>query len=315
MPIPVILDCDPGHDDAIAILLALASPEVDVLGITTVGGNSTLEKTTVNALRVLEAVGRADIPVAAGADRPLVRPLHVAEHVHGASGMDGPALPDPITRPIPGHASDVMADWIRAAGGPVTLIPTGPLTNIALLLERHPDVNQSISRIVLMGGSIGLGNITPAAEFNIWVDPEASAAVFASGLDVTMIGLDVTHKTLLSEADAEELRAGGRVGVFVAELVDFFRFRYERVFGTPIAPIHDAAAVAHVIDPTLITTQHLNVEIEVVSELTLGRTVVDVLGVTDRPANAHVGIEVDGERFARMLVERIKKLDEVSAGG
>jgi inosine-uridine nucleoside N-ribohydrolase len=309
MPIPVILDCDPGHDDAIAILLALASPELDVLGITTVGGNSTLDKTTANALRVLEAVGRADIPVAAGADRPLVRELHVAEHVHGASGMDGPVLPDPVALPVAGHAAEVMASWIRDAGEPVTLIPTGPLTNIALLLERHPDVNESIARIVLMGGSIGLGNMTPAAEFNIWVDPEAAVAVFASGIDVTMIGLDVTHKTLLSEADAEKLRAGGRVGGFVAELVDFFRSRYERVFGTPIAPIHDAAAVAHVIDPTLITTQHLNVEIEVLSELTLGRTVVDVLRVTGRPPNAHVGIEVDGERFARMLVERIKSLD------
>ncbi len=309
MPIPVILDCDPGHDDAIAILLALASPEVDVLGITTVGGNSTLEKTTVNALRVLEAVGRSDIPVAAGADRPLVRPLHVAEHVHGASGMDGPVLPDPVARPVSGHAVDVMAQWIRAAADPVTLIPTGPLTNVALLLERHPDVVGSVSRIVLMGGSTGLGNITPAAEFNIWVDPEASAAVFGSGLDVTMVGLDVTHKTLLSEADADELRASGRVGVFVAELLDFFRSRYERVFGTPIAPIHDAAAVAHVIDPTLITTHYLNVEIEVVSELTLGRTVVDVLRVTDRLPNAHVGVEVDGERFATMLVERIKSLD------
>jgi inosine-uridine nucleoside N-ribohydrolase len=309
MPIPVILDCDPGHDDAIAILLAIASPEVELLGITTVGGNSTLDKTTVNALRVLEAIGRTDIPVAAGADRPLVRTLHVAEHVHGASGMDGPVLPDPVTRPVAGHGADVMAEWIRTAGEPVTLIPTGPLTNIALLLERHPDVAGSVSRIVLMGGSIALGNITPAAEFNIWVDPEAAAAVFASGLDVTMIGLDVTHKSLLSEADADQLRSGGRVGIFVAELLDFFRSRYERVFGTPIAPIHDAAAVAHVIDPTLITTEHLNVEIEVSSELTLGRTVVDLLRVTDRPPNAHVGVEVDGARFARMLVERIKTLD------
>lgn len=308
MPIPIILDCDPGHDDAIAILLALASPELRLLGISTVGGNAGLDKTTVNALRVLEAVGRGDIAVAAGADRPLARPLHVAAHVHGASGMDGPVLPDPVLRPLEEHAVEAMARWISEAGEAVTLIPTGPLTNVALLLERHPEVRSGIERIVLMGGSIRLGNITPAAEFNIWVDPEAAAAVFASGLDVTMIGLDVTHKTLLSEADGEELRESGRVGAFVAELLDFFRSRYELVFGTPIAPVHDAAAVAHVIDPTLIVTEHLNVEIEVESELTLGRTVVDLLRVTDRGPNAHVGVGVDGARFARMVVERIKAL-------
>jgi inosine-uridine nucleoside N-ribohydrolase len=309
MTIPIILDSDPGHDDAIAIMLALASPELRLLGISTVGGNAGLDKTTVNALRVLEAVGRHDIPVAAGAARPLVRPLHVADHVHGASGMDGPTLPDPVLKPLDEHAVEAMMRWISEAGEPVTLIPTGPLTNIALLLDRHPEVRGSIERIVLMGGSIRLGNITPAAEFNIWVDPEAAAAVFASGLDVTMVGLDVTHQTLLSESDGAELAAGGPVGAFVAELLEFFRGRYAEVFGTPIAPIHDAAAVAHVIDPTLIATEHLNVEIELQSELTLGRTVVDLLRVTGRLPNTHVGVAVDGTRFARMLVDRLKTLD------
>lgn len=305
MPTPIILDCDPGHDDAIAILLALASPELHLLGISTVGGNSTLENTTNNALRVLEAVGRLDVPVAAGADKPISRSLQVAEHVHGESGMDGPQLPEPHGSAVVAHAVDAMSGWIRAASQPVTIVPTGPLTNIAMLLDRHPDLMTSIDRLVLMGGSIGLGNVTPAAEFNIWVDPEAAAAVFAAGLDVTMIGLDVTHQALLSEADGDELRASGRVGGFVADLLVFFRGRYQAVFGTPIAPIHDAVAVAHVIDPTLIATEHLNVEIEVDSELTRGRTVVDFRRVTDRPPNARVGVDVDGERFARMLVDRL----------
>jgi inosine-uridine nucleoside N-ribohydrolase len=307
-PVPVILDCDPGHDDAIALLLALASPELDLAAVTTVAGNTTLANATRNALTVLELVGRTDVPVAAGADTPLTRPLHVAEHIHGRSGMDGPVLAAPTTAPVAGHAVDLMAEVLSESDRPVVVVPTGPLTNIALLLDRHPRLSRRIHRIVLMGGSIGLGNVTPAAEFNIWVDPEAAAAVFSSGLAVTMIGLDVTHKAVLHPHHGDELRPHGPVGAFVADLLVFFTARYERVFGMAVAPIHDAAAVAHLVDPTLITTRRLNVEIETGSELTRGRTVVDVHGVSGRTPNAEVGVEVDGARFARLLIERITSL-------
>ena len=205
--IPIILDCDPGHDDAIALLLALASPEVEVLGVTTVHGNQTLEKTTANALRVLDLAGRTDIPVAAGADRPLERELVVASHVHGDSGLDGPTLPPARHEPLGEHAVDFMERTIAASPQPVTLVPTGPLTNIALLLERTGGAN--VERIVSMGGAAAEGNMTPAAEFNIWADPEAAQAVYHAGIDVTMIGLDVTHLALTTPAIQDRLRAAG----------------------------------------------------------------------------------------------------------
>ena len=245
---PIILDCDPGHDDAIALLLALASPELDLVGVTTVAGNQTLEKTTTNALRVLELVGRGDVPVAAGAAHPLVRERDVAAHVHGETGMDGPALADPQGAPVAEHAIDLMAREIRAREGRLTLVPTGPLTNVALLLAVHPDARPE--RIVLMGGVVGEGNRTPAAEFNIWADPEAAQRVFTSGIDVTMIGLDVTHQALIRDADAEELRAAGRVGAFVADLVGFYaRFHKQMYPELGGSPMHDPVAVAHVLAP------------------------------------------------------------------
>ena len=266
MPVPVLIDCDPGHDDAIALLLALASPEVELLGVTTVAGNQTLDKTTANALRVLELAGRGDVPVAAGAERLL--------------------------------------DCQR----PVTLIPTGPLTNVALLLARHPHVAGRIERIVLMGGAIGEGNVTPAAEFNIWVDPEAAARVFASGLDVTMAGLDVTHQALLTAAHADRLREAGRIGAFVADLHGFYARFHRQVYGWDGAPVHDAVAVAHVIRADLMRTERVNVEVDRASELCRGRTVVDRRGRTGRPANAHVGVELDGEAFLDLLIERLASL-------
>ena len=295
---PVILDCDPGHDDAIALLLALGSPEIDVVGVTTVHGNQTLDKTTDNALRVLALVGREDVPVAMGADRPLERELRVAAHVHGESGLDGPDLPPRASEPVEQHAVDFLVEHVRPD---TVLVPVGPLTNVALALDRgiRP------ARIVLMGGAIAEGNMTPAAEFNIWADPEAAARVFASGLDVTMIGLDVTHGALLTPAWAERFRAAGRVGTFVAELVEFFKLYHRRTYGWDGAPIHDAVALAHAFRPGIVTTGRLNVEIEVESELTRGRTVVDRWRRTDRPANAHVGLEIDAEAFFDLLLERI----------
>jgi inosine-uridine nucleoside N-ribohydrolase len=276
-----------------------------VRAITTVAGNQTLDKTTRNALVVLEVAGRTDVPVAAGADAPLRRPLRTAAHVHGESGLDGPVLPEPSARPLDVHAVDLLADTIEPG---VVLVPTAPLTNVALLLERHPDMRERLESIVWMGGSIGEGNVTPAAEFNAFVDPEAAAAVFASGIPVTMIGLDVTHKALFTRAHAERLRGAGRTGRFVAELSDFFQRFHERSYGLDGSPIHDALAVAQVIDPTLVTTSHVNVEIETESEYCDGRTVVDRRGVTGRSPNADVGVDVDAERFLELLCSRIETL-------
>jgi inosine-uridine nucleoside N-ribohydrolase len=302
MSIPILLDCDPGHDDAIALLLALASPEVELVGVTTVAGNQTLEKTTANALRVLELAGRSDVPVAAGADRPLVREPSVAAFVHGETGLDGPDLPPPQGAPVAEHAVDFLAE--RVAGR--TLIATGPLTNVALLLARHPQARSD--RLVLMGGAIAEGNVTPAAEFNIWADPEAAASVFASGLDVTMVGLDVTHRALLTGADANRLRGSGRIGQVVAELLDFFGVFHREVYGFDGSPIHDAVAVAQVIRPELIELRRLNVEIERESDLCRGRTVVDLWRRTGREPNAHVAVGIDAKGFVDLLLQRLARL-------
>jgi inosine-uridine nucleoside N-ribohydrolase len=301
--IPILLDCDPGHDDAIAILLALASPEVELLGITTVAGNQTLEKTTANAIRILEFVDRTDVPVAAGADRPLIREPYVAKYVHGESGLDGPDLPPAQCKPVDGHAVDFLAR--RAAGA--ILVAVGPLTNVALMLARHP--NARPDRIVLMGGSIGLGNVTPAAEFNIWADPEAAARVLASGLDVTMIGLDVTHQALMTAADAERLRTTGRTGRLVAELWEFYNRFHSQTYGFDGSPIHDAVALAHAFQPDLVETERRHVAIDCASELCRGRTVVDLWRRTEEEPNAHVGVGIDGRRFIELLLERLPSLD------
>jgi len=300
----ILLDCDPGHDDAIALLLALASPELELLGVTTVAGNQTLEKTTANAIRVLEFVGRHEVPVAAGADRPLVREQVVASNVHGETGLDGPDLPPPQASPVAQHAVDFLADRIREHDGGVTLVPTGPLTNVALLLALHPDARPE--RIVLMGGAIAEGNVTPAAEFNIWCDPEAAARVFASGIDVTMIGLDITHRALFTSAHVGRLQ--GRVGGMVTELLRFYGEFHRKVYDFDGSPIHDAVAVAHVMHSELVETKHLNTEIDVESELCRGRTVVDVWRRSGREPNSHVGVEIDSEGFLGLLIERLNSL-------
>jgi inosine-uridine nucleoside N-ribohydrolase len=306
VPEPIVLDCDPGHDDAIALLLALASPELELLGVTTTYGNQTVEKTTANALRVLELAGRTDVPVARGAAQPLARPLAVAAHVHGESGLDGPVLPHPSVAPVAAEAVDWLAEAVAASSGPVTLVPTGPLTNVARYLEAHGSAG--IRRIVLMGGAIAEGNMTPAAEFNVWADPEAAQIVFDAELDVTMIGLDVTHRAVVGPEVQRRLREAGSTGVFVAELVDFFTVYHRQTYGWDGAPIHDAVAVAHLLRPGLVETKLRNVEVERVSELCRGRTVVDLWLRTDRAPNAHVGVDLDADTFFELLVERISRL-------
>jgi inosine-uridine nucleoside N-ribohydrolase len=301
-PTPILLDCDPGHDDAIALLLALGSPEVDLRGVTTVAGNQTLEKTTANALRVLELAGRRDIPVAEGSPKPLVRELHVAANVHGETGLDGPDLPPPRGEPSGRHAVDFLAERIEGA----TLVATGPLTNVALLLARYPAARPE--RIVLMGGAIAEGNVTPAAEFNIWADPEAAARVFESGLDVTMVGLDVTHRALVTGAHAERIRAAGRIGSVVAELLDFYGVFHREVYGFDGSPVHDAVAVAHAIDPTLLELRRVNVRVDLESELCRGRTVADVWRRTGLEPNANVAVGIDSERFLALLLDRLSSL-------
>jgi inosine-uridine nucleoside N-ribohydrolase len=301
MAIKVLLDCDPGHDDAIALLLALASPELELLGVTTVAGNQTLEKTTANALRVLEHVGRDDVPVAAGAERPLVREPFIAAYVHGETGLDGPDLPPARGKRVEQHAVDFLAERIEPG---VVLVPTGPLTNMALLLARYPEKRPD--RIVLMGGSIAEGNVTPAAEFNIWCDPEAAARVFTSGIDLTMVGLDVTHKALFAERHAARLQ--GRAGTMVRELLAFYNRFHREVYGFDGSPIHDALAVASVIRPELLQTKHRGVKIETESELSRGRTLVDLWGRAGWEPNCHVGVDVDGEGFCELLIERINSL-------
>jgi inosine-uridine nucleoside N-ribohydrolase len=304
----LILDCDPGHDDAIALMLAIGSPEVELLGVTTVAGNQTVEKTTANAIRVLDHLGEEAIPVAAGAQRPLVREPRVAVHVHGESGLDGPDLPPPAREPEREHAIDWIAKTLVAEPRPVTLVPTGPLTNIALFLARYPELEQKLERIVLMGGVIAEGNVTPAAEFNIWADPEAAQRVFSSGLDLTMVGLDVTHKALMTRAHVDRLLAAGPGGRLLADLYGFYASHHKRRYGWNGAPVHDAVAVAHVIDGTLLETTHCGVIVDTGPELSRGRTYVDRWGSAGWRPNCHVAVDIDAERFLELLVERIARL-------
>ena len=307
----ILIDCDPGHDDMMAIMLACAHPkELELLGITTVAGNQTGEKTWLNARRTLTLIGRTDIPVSRGADRPLLRGLTVAPEIHGISGLDGADLPEAATEGLPVHAVDYLIDALRASPEPVTLVPTGPLTNVALALLKDPGIAPCIQRIVLMGGAVFDSNVTPAAEFNIYVDPEAAKVVFSCGVPITMVGLDVTNKALLSFAEIGEMgRWNGKVSRVVTPLLEFFARANREFFGFEGAPLHDALAVAHLLRPGIIRTKFLNVEIETSSELTRGRTVADVYGVSGREPNAEVALEVDREAFRDMLFEAIRSLD------
>ena len=310
-PRKIIIDTDPGQDDAVAILLALASPEIDVLGITAVAGNVPLPLTEKNARIVCELAGRPDVRVFAGCDAPLARPLVTAEHVHGKTGLDGPQMADPTMPLQDQHAVDVIIQTLREEpSGTVTLVPVGPLTNIATAFQRAPDIIARVREIVLMGGAyFAVGNITPAAEFNIYVDPEAAKIVFAAGVPLVVMPLDVTHKALTTRARIDAFRAmGTRVGDMVAAWTDFFERFDMAKYGSEGAPLHDPCTVAYLIDPSLFSGRLINVEIETGSELTLGMTVADWWGVTDRPKNALFIGDIDAEGFYALLAERLARL-------
>jgi len=312
MPRKIIIDTDPGQDDAVAILLALASPEdLEVLGITAVAGNVPLALTAKNARKVCEVAGRPDVKVYAGCDRPLAHTLVTAEHVHGKTGLDGPDLPEPEMPLQQGHAVDFLIDTLRAEpAGTVTLCPLGPLTNIATALQKAPDIAGRVREIVLMGGAyFQVGNITPAAEFNIYVDPEAAEIVFKSGIPIVVMPLDVTHKALVTAPRNEAFRnLGTEPGRIVAEWTDFFeRFDKEK-YGSAGAPLHDPTVIAYLLNPDLFRGRHINVEIETGSALTRGMTVADWWRVTDRAPNALFMGDIDADGFFALLTERIARL-------
>ena len=312
MPRKIIIDTDPGQDDAVAILLALASPEdIEVLGIVAVAGNVPLPLTQKNARIVCELAGHPETKVFAGCDAPISRKLITAEHVHGQTGLDGPPMADPTMPLQDQHGVDFIIDTLRSEdAGTVTLCPLGPLTNIATAFNRAPEIIQKVQEIVLMGGGcFEGGNITPSAEFNVYVDPEAADIVFNSGVPITMMPLDVTHKALTTKARIDRFRAmGTKVGDMVAAWTDFFeRFDMEK-YGSEGAPLHDPTVIAYLLQPDLFAGRHINVEIETVSELTLGATVADWWRVSGRLANATFMKDIDAEGFYDLLATRLARL-------
>ena len=305
---PVILDCDPGHDDALAIVLAL-DPRLRLLAVTTVAGNAGLERTTRNAGRVLTLAGRTDIPVAAGADRPLVRDPWVPVSFHGESGLDGADLPEPAVPPDGRTALELTALLLRASDEPVTLVATGPLTNLALLLRAAPDLHSRIAEVAVMGGSLGLGNTTASAEFNIWADPEAAAVVFDAGLPLRMAGLDVTHQALLLPDDVAALEGlGTRAGRVFADLMRFFAIHHRDRYGWEGPPVHDAVAIAWLLEPDLVAARSLRVDIDTTAGLARGRTIADPEGLTGRAPNVEVGVGIDRGRLMAMLLASIRAI-------
>lgn len=303
---PVIIDCDPGHDDAVALFLALADPAISVTCVTTVAGNQTLERVTQNARSLLTVAECSEIPVAAGASDPLVRDLETAGEVHGDSGLGGVTLPSPKAELEAYHAVTRIAHELETSKEPVTIIATGPLTNIALTLRLYPELTAAIKRIVVMGGALNSGNVTPVAEFNSYVDPEAASVVYEASVPVTMIGLNVTRQAQLSADTFERFREmNNRIGPLVAQLLsDYLTFHREQ-FGWNGVVIHDACAVASVIDDSLIETKEMGVRVETGSQLTRGQTVCDRWGVTDWDGTVSVGVDIARPAFHELLFDRL----------
>lgn len=309
--IPVIFDCDPGHDDAIAMVLAFATDKIEVLGVTTASGNQSIEKTTLNARRICEFLGRRDVPVAQGRSNPLLTPARHAGNAHGESGLDGPALPDPVAPLSPLRSVELMAKLLAESEEKVTLVPTGPLTNIATLLLAYPELKNKIERICMMGGSLVSGcSDRGASEFNVLVDAYAADIVFTSGLPIVMMGLDVTNYSTIGYFEEKEtLRAAGRVGRFVAELADFFGRGFQK-FGWPGVPIHDACTIAWLIDPTIFTSREVYLEMDLDGENTFASTVADFNNLSGRRPNVTVCLHSDQKRFFRLLLDACKSYEE-----
>lgn len=311
MPHPIIIDTDPGQDDAVAILLALASPELEILGITAVAGNVPLALTEVNARKICELAGRPETKVYSGAIRPMLRKLVTAEHVHGRTGLDGPVLPEPKMKLEKQHAVDFIIETLmERPAGTVTLCVLGPMTNIGMALVREPRIASRIKRIVAMGGGFFEGgNVTPTAEFNIYVDPQAARLVFESDIPITLIPLDCTHQALTTKARVEKFRAmKNKTGPATAQLLDFFERFDEQKYGTDGGPLHDPCVIAWLLHPELFTSRDVNVSIECESELTMGMTVIDWWRVTDRKANATVCRAINSDGFFDLLTRRLATL-------
>lgn len=306
----VLLDCDPGHDDMMAMMVAIAHPGIELLGITTVAGNQTGDRTFANAGKVLTLLRETTVPLARGCDQPLVRALETAGNIHGTSGLDGADLPESAVTPQGAHAVEFLESVLTAADEPITLVPTGPLSNIAMLFRKTPALAEKIDRIVLMGGGVYDSNVTPAAEFNIYVDPEAADIVFNCGRPITMVGLDVTNRAMMTMEDIDSIGAfGGRVSRVVAPLLEFFAHAYLENFGVAGAPLHDALAMMAAAEPDILTTRHLRTDIETQGVHTRGRTVVDVYGVTGRTPNADVAFDLDLDRYKRGILDAIREMD------
>jgi pyrimidine-specific ribonucleoside hydrolase len=307
---PLVIDCDPGVDDAIAILLALASPEVELLALTTVAGNLPLETTTRNALRVLALAGREDVPVAAGAARPLVVPRpRDAAVVHGADGLGGAPAPEPRAAVVPLHAVDLLAEILERDDEPLLLAPVGPLTNIALLAALRPELLPRVGRVAVMGGADGPGNVTPAAEFNIWFDPESAARAFDSALDITMVGLNATRAAMIGDSEVDMIRSTGRIGAVAAAMLDHYLDWQVKLYGHRGVAVHDALAVATLLRPELVTTIDAVVTVDTTAGPARGMTLVDRHRWDGQAANARVAATVDRDAFVTFLCERLASLD------
>jgi inosine-uridine nucleoside N-ribohydrolase len=306
----IILDCDPGHDDAIALLLAAHHPAIELLAITTVGGNQSAEKTAYNALKVCSLAQIYNVPVAMGMQSPLLRQAQHAADIHGESGLDGPDLPEPDIELAPQHSVDLLIELLLKSEGDITLVHTGPLTNLAVAMRREPAIVPKIKAISLMGGAIGVGNTTPAAEFNIWFDPEAAAIVFGCGRPITMIPLEVTHQALVTPEILQRLRVSERrVACFAADLLIFFAETYLRVFGFLYPPLHDPCAVAAVIDPNIFQAQRMHVAIETKGEWTTGRTVCDIYGKYGKDSRTYVAYALDVSWFWEIVIATLLSYD------
>jgi pyrimidine-specific ribonucleoside hydrolase len=307
---PLVIDCDPGVDDAIAILLALASPEVELLALTTVAGNLPLETTTRNALRVLALAGREDVPVAAGASRPLVvRRDRDGALVHGTDGLGGAVMPESSAAVVPMHAVDLLAEILERSDQPVLLAPVGPLTNIALLAALRPELLPRLGRVSVMGGGDGVGNVTPAAEFNIWFDPESAARAFDCGLDLTLVGLNATRAAMIGDAEVDQIRGTGRIGAVAATMLDHYLDWQSKLYGRRAVAVHDALAVAALVRPELVTTGEALVTVDTTAGPARGMTLVDRHRWEGQDANAQVAGAVDRDGFVTFLCERLARLD------